>query len=376
MMVTNWGRFKTLLIILVITIMTSCDLSKPIKVGFSGQLTGPHANMGVNGRDGVLLAIDEINAAGGIAGRKIVLLARDDLGTSEGARIADQELIDAGVVAIIGHMTSGQTMAVIPVVEAAKMVLLAPTTSTPTLTGKVDHFFRVIPDSVQEATLLANHVKKQVGVEHIAAIYDNSNSAYTRTYLDAFREEFQKKGGKLVEVVGYSSADKAHFGPLISQLRKADPQGLLIISSAYDCARIAQQTRILDWGIQLFGSGWARALPLIEYGGRAVEGMHVIHYHDPNSQAPRYLSFKKNYFEKFKQEPSFMASNAYEAMQMLATALEKTGGRAEDLIKILPGSNIMGLTQPVSIDKYGDGVRLHYQFVVQDGRFVTKRKVE
>ena len=355
--------------------LPGCDLRNSIRVGFSGQLTGPNANMGVSGRDGARLAIDEINASGGIAGKKVELLIRDDMGTAEGARSADRYLIEAGVVAIIGHMTSGQTMAALPVVEKAGIVLISPTTSTPALTGKVDHFFRVLSDSAAEARSLAHHVVHGAGLQRMAAIYDNDNAAFTNAYLTAFRSEFEKQGGRMVGEIGYSSSESPVFGKVVAQLREVDPQGLLIITSAYDGGLIAQQPRRLGWDTHLFGSGWTKSSPLIKTGGRAVEGMAFVHYHDPNSLAPRYLKFRQNYKARFKQEPSFMAVNTYEAMRVLAAALEKTGGQAEGLAKALPGIGIKGLMEPVSLDRYGDGVWVRYRIIVQDGKFVTKERV-
>lgn len=360
----------------VFALVTGCDFREPVKVGFSGQMTGPHANMGVSGRDGLVLAIDEINGSGGIAGSKIVLLIRDDKGTPEGALAAGQELINAGVVAVIGHMTSGQTVAALPLMEKVGVVLISPTASTAALTGKVDHFFRVTPDSSSEAVFLARHITQTARLERLAVIYDQENAPYSNSYLESFRNAFQNLGGKLVAEVGYTSSDKPLFGPLVSTLRSAAPQGLLIISSAYDSALIAQQQRILGWQTHLFGSGWSLSAPLIENGGRAVEGMEFVHHYDRNSETPRFLSFKQNYRQKFKQPPSFMAVNAYEAMLVLAEALKKTGGKAEGLTRALPGIRIQGLTQPVSLDQYGDGIRNYYRIIVQDGKFVTAGLVQ
>lgn len=367
--------FKILLTCAWIVLTIGCGNPEPILIGFSGQLTGPHANMGVSGRDGVLLAVHELNTAGGIAGRKVKLLVRDDKGTAEGARSADQELIDAGVVAIIGHMTSNQTMAALPVTEKAKMILLSPTTSTPALTGRDDLFFRVIADSASEARSLARDTVRKVGIERFAAIYDKDNGAYTHAYLNAFREELIKLGGRMVREVGYSSAEKPVFGPLVNQVRTIDVQGLLIITSAYDGALIAQQPRLVGWQVKLFGCAWTQSAPLIKNGGKSVEGMEFIAYYDRNSQRPNFLEFKKQYQERFQKAVTFMAGNAYEAAIILASALEKTQGRSEGLAQALPGIQIMGLMDTVSLDPYGDGVRVRYRIVVQDGNFVTREQV-
>lgn len=361
--------------ILAIT-QVGCSKTEPIRIGFSGQLSGAYADLGIKGRDGVLLAVEKINAADGIAGRPIKLLVRDDKGTPEGARAADKELIDAGVVAIIGHMTSGQSMAALPVVEKAGMVLLSPTTSAPSLTGRKDHFFRVIPDSSSEARLQARHVIYGAKLKRMAAIYDKDNAAYTSAYLKAFRDELQKLGGKLVGEVGYSSAKKPVFGPLVAQLRDAAPQGLLIIASAYDGAIIAQQPRLIGWQTHLFGCAWTMSQPLIENGGKAIEGMGFVFSYDLNSQTPAFLKFQRRYQSRFKETPSFMSGWSYEAMLILAAALEKTRGRAEGLINALPGIRIEGLMESISLDQHGDGVRTHYQINVKNGQFVTKGQLE
>lgn len=367
--------FGILLTGIVVVIIVRSSKHQPILIGFAGQLTGPNANMGVSGRDGARLAIDEISAAGGIAGKKIELLVRDDKGTVEGVRAADRDLIDAGVVAIIGHMTSGQTVAALPVVEKAGMVLLSPTTSTPVLTGKVDHFFRVISDSASEAQALARHVVHGVGLKRMWAIYDNDNAPFTNAYLTAFRDELEKQGGRMVAEVGYSSSERPVFGTVLAEFREAEPQGLLIITSAYDGGLIAQQPRRYGWKTHLFGSGWTKSSPLIENGGRSVEGMEFVHYHNPDSAKPRFLKFRQEYKARFKQEPTFMTINTYEAIRVLEAALEKTGGRAKGLAGALPGIGIQGLIEAVSLDQYGDGVRACYRIVVQNGQFVTKQRV-
>lgn len=200
-----------------------------------------------------MLAIDKINAAGGIAGKPVKLLFLDDMGTPEGARAADQNHINAGVVAILGHMTSSQSMAALSVVEKSGTVLLSPTTSTPRLTRQIDHFFRVIDDSGTEARFLARHILYKVKIKQVAAIYDKNNAAYTNTFLNAFRDEFQKNGGNLTDEIGYSSDEKSFFGPLVAQLQASDAKALVIISSALDGALIAQQSRLRGWGADFFG---------------------------------------------------------------------------------------------------------------------------
>ncbi|CAG0964133.1 partial Leucine-, isoleucine-, valine-, threonine-, and alanine-binding protein, partial [Anaerolineae bacterium] len=132
-----------LLIWIAAFFLVSCAGNVPIRVGFVAQLTGVQAELGVQERNGVQLAVEEINAAGGIAGRPIELIVQDDLGTPEGAQAADRELIGAGVVAIVGHATSAQTISGLAVTNPARIVMLSPTATTPELSGLDDYFFRI-----------------------------------------------------------------------------------------------------------------------------------------------------------------------------------------------------------------------------------------
>lgn len=117
------------------------------KIGFSGTLTGRGTEFGTRDRNAAQLAVYEINKNGGIKGRPLVLITKDDKNDPDTARKVDQELIDAGVVAIIGHPTSHMTLASVALMNTIKMLMISPTTSTTNLTGIDDYFIRVTPDN-------------------------------------------------------------------------------------------------------------------------------------------------------------------------------------------------------------------------------------
>jgi branched-chain amino acid transport system substrate-binding protein len=254
-------------IMLLSSSIISCRAARPIYIGFSGELTGKRADLGIQGRDGVQLAVMRLNEAGGVAGRPIELIIRDDLGTPEGALAADQALIEAGVVAIIGHMTSAQSIAAMPLIEETETVMLSPTTSTPELAGLDDYFFRINPDNDQQARTLAHQARQRHGLTRVSAIYDSENSAYTHTFWRSFSRAFEELGGQNVGKVTFNSSEKPDFAPLVAELRNRDFEGLLIIASAVDTAMIAQVIRRQDWTVELFASGWAQSEALIQHGG-------------------------------------------------------------------------------------------------------------
>ncbi|MEW5815083.1 MAG: ABC transporter substrate-binding protein [Spirochaetota bacterium] len=137
-------------IFILISALYFCTEKNPIKIGFAGGLTGIHSDLGIAGRNGALLAVEEITSAGGIKGRPVVLITKDDQQDPVAALKVDKELIDEGVVAIIGHMTSVMTMSVIPFINKSEILMISPTTSTNELTNIDDYFFRTLPANKDE----------------------------------------------------------------------------------------------------------------------------------------------------------------------------------------------------------------------------------
>ncbi|MGC9358394.1 MAG: ABC transporter substrate-binding protein [Anaerolineae bacterium] len=352
-------------------LLGGCIGKRPIRVGFAGELTGRNADLSVQGRNGVQLAVKEINAEGGVAGRALELLVRDDEGTPEGARAADQALIDAGVVAIIGHMTSGQSVAAVPVVNETEIILLSPTTSTPELSGLKDNFFRVNPVNAQEAMATACHMYREHGLVSAAIIYDDQNAAYTDVYRETFESTYHILGGEITGEISFSSDENPDFALLVDELRTGDPAAVLIVTSDVDAALIAQQVRLAGWEVPLSAAGWAQTEALLQNGGAAVEGMHLVTNYDSNSQAPAFLDFKTRYQEHFGRAPTFAAAQAYESVFLLAAALEKTNGNAQGLSQALVETRVEGLTGPFELDEYGDVVRTQFLIIVREGEFVT-----
>ena len=366
-----------LLIWIGIFIPGGCCRKEPIRVGFVAELTGRQPELGVQERNGVQMAVEKINASGGVAGRQIKLIIRDDLGTPDGARAADRELVEAGVVAIIGHATSGQTVAGLPMADSAHVVMLSPSTSTTELSNKDDCFFRTAQSLFDRANGLAGHICQLRGVTRLAVIYDTSNAAYVQSYRKAFAHGYSGVGGRIVAETGFSSIERPDFNSLLARLRASGAEGLLIIASDNDTALISQRVRLMGWKASLFTSAWAQTETMIKNGGIAVEGIEFEQAYAMASQSPAFLDFRARYQERFGRTPSFGAALGYEAAAVLATALQKTRGKAAGLKEaLLEIKDFQGLVDTFSFDKYGDVMRPFYLGAVRDGKFVDLGRFE
>ena len=348
----------------------------PIPIGFVAQLTGHQAELGVQERNGTMLAVEQLNAAGGIDGRKIELLIRDDLGTPENALAAAGELVEAGVVAIIGHATSGQTVAGLKATNPVQTVMISPTVSTPTLSEQDDYFFRVYPSFKESSQAFADYIARDVGVKRLAIVYDVDNAAYAQTYCTTLAERFTSLGSVISAQIGFSSARRPDFSALLKKLRASRADGLFIVASDVDTALIAQKTRLAHWNIPLFTSAWAQTTALISNGGKAVEGMRLEQSFTATSQAPAFREFQNDFLSRFGDFPSFGAAFSYEATMALAEALKKNSGALTDLKKtLLANGEFKGLIDNFSFDRYGDVKRPFYLSVIENGAFISLGKL-
>jgi branched-chain amino acid transport system substrate-binding protein len=348
----------------------------PILIGFAGQLTGKQAELGVQERNGVLLAVDECNAAGGINGRAISLIVQDDLGTPEKAKEVDQALIEKGVVALIGHPTTAQSLAGMAVTNPARVVMISPTVSSPKVSGIDDFFFRVYPSFKDSASAFARYISQEARVVRLGILVDTDNSGYTQVYSDTFKEQYISLQGKIVEEITFSSKAQPDFKPLLEQVRGNGIDGLLILASDIDTALIAQRAQGMDRSIKLFTSAWAQTATLIHNGGQAVEGMKLEQSYAPTNPSTKFLAFISRFENRFGNPPSFGAAFGYEAAQVLMEALKQTQGKPEGLKDaLLATKNFPGLTDAFSLDRFGDVIRPFYLSEIKNGRFVVLKKL-
>lgn len=360
----------------LVWVIVGCAGNPPVRVGFIAELTGVQSEVGVYGRDGALLALETINDAGGIGGRPLELLVRDDLGTHEGAKAAAEELVDADVVAIVGHMISELALTADHVTEPAEMVLFSPTAASEVFTRNDDLFFRIASPLSLQTTVFAHYIFEQRGVTSIAIVYDADNAAFSEQYVEKFSASYTALSGQVVKAISIASSAQPDFAVLVDELRQAAPAGVLFVTSPVDTALLIQHIRLAEWRPELFSSSWAGTAALIQDGGQAVDGLIVAFVYNINNQSPAYLDFKARYETRFGRQPTFAAALAYETMMILAEALEKTSGQSDGLPQALREiQDFPVLGGNISLDDFGDVIRPIYLIQVQDGQFITLEAV-
>lgn len=349
-----------------------CETEKPILIGFVAGTSGRVADLGISGRDAVQLVIEQCNQNGGIGGRQVRLLIKDDQQNADVARQAVRELIDAGVVAIIGPMTSDMAIAIAPVVDQSRVLTVSPTATTQLLSGRDDYFFRVTSTTREYASKSARYQFKTAGLRRIAAAYDEGNRSFCENWLDNFRKTFTGLGGQVIATVGFNTKEQRAFLDIAGELLSARPEGVLIIANSMDSALLCQQIRKTDAHIKITLADWGATERLLELGGKAVENVTVVQTFDRESQAPAYQAFRKAYRERYSREPGFPGVYSHDAAQVVLAALRARDKGQSLKARVLKMRTFTGLQSDFSFDDFGDVRRLHASIsVVRNQKFVV-----
>ncbi|CAB1059221.1 ABC transporter, substrate-binding protein (cluster 4, leucine/isoleucine/valine/benzoate) [Olavius sp. associated proteobacterium Delta 1] len=359
-------------LILISIAQLGCDAKKPVRIGFIGGTSGRVADLGISGLDAVQLVVEQCNKQGGIDGRQVQLLIKDDQQIPDTARQAVQDLIREDAVAIVGPMTSDMAMAVAPLVNEARVLNVSPTVTTQRLSGRDDYFFRVSSTTLEYATRSAHYQIKSGDMRRIAAAYDKGNRSFTENWLENFKAPFIAGGGEILATIAFKTDEGKSFSEIARELLVPDPDGVLIIANSMDSALLCQQIRKTNHSIKITLADWGATERLLELGGKAVEGVTVVQTFDRESPKPQYQSFRTTFLERYHREPGFPGVYAYDATQVVLTALraQKRGQSLKETV--LSIRQFDGLQGKFSFDDYGDVKRSNASIsIVQNQKFVV-----
>ncbi len=361
----------TILVVAVLLVFQWQTRKQPQKVliGFVGGLTGRVADLGTAGRNGAILAIEEQNAMGGVSGNPLELVIRDDMQDAATAREVTQELLDMGVTAIIGPMTSSVAMAIVPLTEKAGVPVISPTVTTQQLLGKDDNFIRVCSSTREYAIHAAQFHVSELGFVKTSVFLDEGNLAYTQDWLECYQAEFETLGGEIQAVKRFTSGENVLFEDAAIELLNSSLDNVLLICNAVDAAHIANQIRKRDGEIQLTMAEWASTERLIELGGRNVEGAYVAQFIDRDSTASAYLAFVADYQNRFGGDPGFAGVSAYDSAKLMISGLQIQRKEETLTSAILRTGTIEGLQQDITLDEYGDSHRPTMISQIRDGQY-------
>ncbi len=343
----------------------------PIKIGQYGAFTGKEAAFGVSARKGVILAFEEANAAGGVLGRKLELVTEDNQSKAgESATIAKKFVSRDRVVAVLGGNPSTNSLEAAPILQNARIPMIAISSTNPRVTEMGSYIFRVCFIDPFQGAVLAKFARDTLHASR-AGLLSSANNPYSVGISRVFREKFTAAGGVVVAEQKHSEGDK-DFRAQLTALKNAGVDVIFHSSNYTEGALICIQARQLGFTGPLFGGDAWEAPQLIEIGGAAVEGTYYSTHASPDSTAPEVRNFVRKYRAHWNGEtPDSIAALGYDAAQLLFDALKRAG--TTDSVKLrdaIAGTrDFPGVTGNITIDAQRNATKSAVILTVKNGRF-------
>ncbi len=340
-----------------------------IKIGAYLSLTGLTATFGVSTRHGVEMAVDEINAAGGINGRTIEIYFEDTQSKPEEAPSAVNKLIAAhNVSAIIGEIASSRTLAAAPIAQASGVPMVTPGSTNPQVTEVGDYIFRVCYIDPFQGEVLAKFIANSLGATRVAVLRDVKND-YSVGLAQYFTETFESLGGEIVANQAYSEGD-ADFKAQLTAIRGTDPEVIFVPGYYTESALIVKQARELNLNMPIVGGdGWDSS-KLLEIGGDAMENTYFTNHYAADDTTAVVQQFVARYAERFDQStPDAMAVLGYDAAKILFDAIRRAGSDDRTAIRdaLAQTRDFPGVAGVTTIDENRNAKKSAVIIQVKDG---------
>jgi branched-chain amino acid transport system substrate-binding protein len=348
-----------------------------ILIGEYGSLSGNQATFGQSTHNAIMIAIDEINAAGGVNGRKIRVQTEDDQSKAEEAANAVTKLISQNnVVAVLGEVASSNSLAAAPICQSNKIPMISPSSTNPDVTKKGDFIFRMCFLDDYQGGSMARYLHNKLGINKVAVLIDNK-SDYSTGLAKYFSDAFKALGGQIVVTQSFTSGD-ADFRAQLTAIRTTNPQLIYIPAYYNDVGQIAIQARDLGMTMPLAGGDGWESPKLIEIGGKALEGCFYSNHYFPGDSKPVVRDFVEKYKQRYSATPDALAALAYDAAHVLADSIKRAGStdgtKLRDAIAATKGYN--GVTGEINLgpDRNPVGKTLYIN-EVKNGQLALKAEV-
>ena len=339
-----------------------------VRIGVFMSTTGSTANFGISSVNGIKMAADEINAAGGINGKQVELLVQDDRSdASEAATIVTKFVTQDQVHAVIGEVASSRSIAAAPIAQNAKIPMLTPSSTNPEVTKKGDFIFRSCFIDPYQGAAIAQFAAKTLGAKSAAIMVDRKND-YSTGLEKVIDETFAKFGGKIVATQSYQEGDQ-DFNAQLTSLKGANPEVIFVPGYYNDVGLIAKQAR--DKGIMvplIGGDGWDSE-QLYKIGGTALNGSYFTNHYSPFDTDPKVVKFVKDYKARYNSTPDALAATAYDAANIMFDAIKRSKSLSgPDIRDALQATQAFpGVTGTVTFNQQRDAVKPIVMIEIKDG---------
>lgn len=325
-----------------------------IKIGSTLPLTGNSAVWGVPTKEGIELAMHNYNAKGGYKGSKIEVVFEDTKADPKTGVSAINKLISSDKVsAIIDNSNSSVTLAMAPIANNNKVILLPTGSSSPDITNAGDFIFRIWNSDALEGKVIANFIYKTECVKNISLIVVNNN--YGIGLKESFVKQFSKLQGK-INTTEYFDETTTDFKTIASKVLESKPEGIYIVCYPKQGAGILKQLKELGNTAKLYGAVAFEDNQLLELAGNAANGLKFPLPSPVDTTERFYLEFKNDFEKYFRKDVPFLAAEGFDGFNVIMKAIELSGGYSGPDIKkgLSQIKNYKGVSGLIEFDENGD----------------------
>ena len=331
---------------------------EPIRVGVFIDLSGPTDSFGISTKNGIEMAVNEINKTGGIDGKMIELFTEDDQGRPERAKEVVQKLIfEDKVHAILGEVASTNSLAAAPVAQEAKIPMISPSSTNPRVTQVGNYIFRACFVDPFQGEAMAQFALLELNAKKVAILRD-VQSDYSKGLAESFTKTFTNSGGKIVAEQLYAQHD-FDFSEQLKKIRKLKPDAIYLTGYYNEAGIIIKQARKLKINVPILGGDGWDSPKIWELGDKALENTYITNHFSTSNPVSSQHKFIDKYKKNFDFEPDTLAALGYDATYVLAEALRRA--KTTDSAKLrdeIAKTNYYGVTGNISFNEIGDPRKL------------------
>lgn len=345
------------LVVVAFVILLATKKSDPdvIKIGISLPLSGDAAVWGRSQKDGYDLALSHINSRGGVNGKKLVLVYGDDKGLpKEGVNLL-KKFLDVDKIRILtGVANSSVALAYIPIVNKRKVLFVSSGASSPKLTGVSKYFFRTWPSDNAEALAMAKYANNELKISTVAILRINND--YGIGLSEPFSKVFKDLGGKVLGTESFEQG-ATNFRTQLTKLKSYNPEAIYLAGNPREMGRAIKQARELGIRIRFLSISTLNDPEVFAItGSEALENIIISDASfDPQSDDPAAQKFMTDFRKMFNREPGILANTAYDALMVIAYAIDKVGANPDSIAEYLHSmQDYAGVSGNISFSEGGD----------------------
>ena len=340
-----------------------------IVVGHFASMTGNTAHFGQDTDKAIRLAVDEVNAAGGLLGRKVKLVTLDDRGDSAEAANAVTRLIDVEkAVTLLGEVASSLSLAGGRVAQRRKVPMVSPSSTNPKVTEVGDYVFRVCFLDPFQGKVMATFARDTLKLDKVAILRDVRND-YSIGLADAFKTAFTAAGGAIAVEQSYSAGD-TDFSAQLTAIKASKAQALYVPGYYAEVGAIARTKERLGVEIPMLGGDGWDAPDLFKIGGSALDGSYFSNHFAPDVATPKAKKFVADFKAKYGVEPTGLGALGYDAAGVLFAAMRTAGSTAPAAVRdaLAKTKDFEGVTGKITIDARRNAEKSAVVIKIENGK--------